>query len=95
VDLARGLETLLVAGVVAALAPAAGGPAARPAHPQVVILLAGGVVIGPEVLGWADRANIDLLAMSASGSCSCWPATSSTSTCSGSVPGGWPWSPGW
>jgi Kef-type K+ transport system membrane component KefB len=28
----------------------------------VVILLAGRVLIGPEVLDWADRANIDLLA---------------------------------
>jgi hypothetical protein len=28
----------------------------------VVVLLAGGVVVGPEVLGWAERAEIDLLA---------------------------------
>jgi Kef-type K+ transport system membrane component KefB len=33
-----------------------------PHIPQVVVLLAGGVLIGPEALGWADRAEIDLLA---------------------------------
>jgi Kef-type K+ transport system membrane component KefB len=33
-----------------------------PRIPQVVVLLAGGVLIGPEVLGWAERPQIDLLA---------------------------------
>jgi Kef-type K+ transport system membrane component KefB len=33
-----------------------------PRIPQVVVLLVGGVLIGPEVLGWADRPAIDLLA---------------------------------
>jgi Kef-type K+ transport system membrane component KefB len=33
-----------------------------PRIPQVVVLLAGGVLIGPQVLGWADRPAIDLLA---------------------------------
>ncbi|HEY7607286.1 MAG TPA: cation:proton antiporter, partial [Actinomycetes bacterium] len=61
-DLARGLDSLLFAAVVAALAPVVVGLLPGPRIPQVVVLLAGGVLIGPEVLGWADRAEIDLLA---------------------------------
>ena len=60
-DLARGLDTLLYAAVVAALAPVLVALLPGPRIPQVVVLLAGGVLIGPEVLGWADRAEIDLL----------------------------------
>jgi Kef-type K+ transport system membrane component KefB len=33
-----------------------------PRLPQVVVLLVGGVLIGPQALGWADRPEIDLLA---------------------------------
>src|SRR5918995_97049 len=61
-DLAHGLETLLVAAAVAALAPVLVALLPGPRIPQVVVLLAGGVLIGPQVLGWADRAAIDLLA---------------------------------
>jgi Kef-type K+ transport system membrane component KefB len=61
-DLARGLDTLLFAAIVAALAPVLVALLPGPRIPQVVVLLAGGVLIGPEVLGWADRAEIDLLA---------------------------------
>jgi Kef-type K+ transport system membrane component KefB len=61
-DLARGLDTLLVAAVVAALAPVVVALLPGPRIPQVVVLLAGGVVAGPEVLGWAERPEIDLLA---------------------------------
>ena len=61
-DLARGLETLLVAAFVAALAPLVVALLPGPRAPQVVVLLVGGVLIGPEVLGWADRPAIDLLA---------------------------------
>jgi Kef-type K+ transport system membrane component KefB len=46
---------------VAALAPVLVALLPGPRIPQVVVLLAGGVLIGPEVLGWADRAEIDLL----------------------------------
>jgi Kef-type K+ transport system membrane component KefB len=60
-DLARGLDTLLLAAVVAALAPVLVALLPGPRIPQVVVLLAGGVLIGPQVLGWADRAEIDLL----------------------------------
>jgi Kef-type K+ transport system membrane component KefB len=61
-DLARGLDTLLLTAVVAALAPVLVALLPGPRIPQVVVLLAGGVLIGPEALGWADRAEIDLLA---------------------------------
>ena len=61
-DLARGLDTLLVAAIVAALAPVLVALLPGPRIPQGVVLLAGGVLVGPEALGWADRAEIDLLA---------------------------------
>jgi Kef-type K+ transport system membrane component KefB len=61
-DLARGLETLLVVAAVAALAPVLVALLPGPRIPQVVVLLVGGVLIGPEVLGWAERPVIDLLA---------------------------------
>ena len=61
-DLARGLETLLVVAAVAALAPVLVALLPGPRIPQVVVLLAGGVLIGPQALGWADRPSIDLLA---------------------------------
>jgi Kef-type K+ transport system membrane component KefB len=60
-DLARGLDTLLLAAAVAALAPLVVALLPGPRIPQVVVLLAGGVLIGPEVLGWAERPEIDLL----------------------------------
>jgi Kef-type K+ transport system membrane component KefB len=61
-ELGRGLETLLLAATVAAIAPVLVAWLPGPRIPQVVVLLAGGVLIGPQVLGWADRAAIDLLA---------------------------------
>jgi Kef-type K+ transport system membrane component KefB len=61
-SLARGLDTLLLAAAVAALAPMLVALLPGPRIPQVVILLAGGVLIGPEVLAWAERPEIDLLA---------------------------------
>jgi Kef-type K+ transport system membrane component KefB len=61
-DLTRGLETLLVAATVAALAPVLVALLPGPRIPQIVVLLVGGVLVGPEVLGWAERPTIDLLA---------------------------------
>src|SRR4029453_19685017 len=46
-DLARGLDTLLLAAAVAALAPVIVALLPGPRIPQVVVLLAGGVLIGP------------------------------------------------
>ena len=63
VELARGLDTLLVAAVVAALAPVLVA-LLQPAYPQVVVLLAGGVLIGPECsAGPAGRRS------------TCWPTS--------------------
>jgi Kef-type K+ transport system membrane component KefB len=61
-DLAQELLTLLVAATVAALAPVIVALLPGPRIPQVVVLLVGGVLVGPEVLGWAERPAIDLLA---------------------------------
>jgi Kef-type K+ transport system membrane component KefB len=61
-ELATGLETLLIAAAVAAIAPMVVALLPGPRIPQVVVLLAGGVLIGPEVRGWADRPAIELLA---------------------------------
>ncbi|MFF5296635.1 cation:proton antiporter [Paractinoplanes globisporus] len=60
-DLSLGLSSLFVVAVVAALAPVAVGLFARLRVPQVVFLIVGGVVIGPDVLGLADPASIGLL----------------------------------
>jgi Kef-type K+ transport system membrane component KefB len=61
-DLATGLVTLLVVTTVAAVAPLIVALLPGPRIPQVVVFLIGGVLVGPEVLGWADPAAIDLLA---------------------------------
>ena len=61
-DLVTGLDTLLYAAIVAAIAPLLVALLPGPRIPQVVVLMAGGVLLGPEVLGWAHRAEIDLLA---------------------------------
>ena len=61
-DLSQALSSLFVVAMVAALAPLIVGLLARLRVPQVVILISGGVVIGPQVLGWAEPASIELLA---------------------------------
>ena len=61
-DLSQALSSLFVVAMVAALAPLVVGLLARLRVPQVVILISGGVVIGPQVLGWAEPASIGLLA---------------------------------
>ena len=57
-----GLVTLLVAAGVSALAPFVAGLLERIRLPQVVVLIVGGVLVGPEVAGWADPVSIELLA---------------------------------
>ncbi len=54
------LESLFVVMIVAALVPVV-IRLLPVAVPQVVLLLAGGILIGPEVLGWADRSELTLL----------------------------------
>jgi Kef-type K+ transport system membrane component KefB len=61
-DLARGLETLLVVAAIAALTPLVVALLPGPRVPQVVILIAGGVLVGPQGLGLAETPSIQLLA---------------------------------
>jgi Kef-type K+ transport system membrane component KefB len=61
-DLDQALKSLFVVALVAALAPLVVGLLARLRVPQVVVLIIGGVVIGPQVLRWAEPASIELLA---------------------------------
>ena len=55
------LSSLFIVVLVAALAPIAVGLLARFRVPQVVVLIVGGIVIGPEMLQLADPAGIELL----------------------------------
>ncbi len=57
-----GLVTLLVAASVSALAPFIAGLLERIRLPQVVVLIVGGIIVGPQVAGWADPVSIELLA---------------------------------
>lgn len=59
-DLERGLLDLVVVSAVAALAPLIAGLLARVRVPQVVILIIGGILVGPQGLGWAEPDTIDL-----------------------------------
>ena len=61
-DLNQGLVDLVAVALVAALAPLIVAVLPGPRVPQVVILLIGGVLIGPHVLGVAETSNIQLLA---------------------------------
>jgi Kef-type K+ transport system membrane component KefB len=55
------LTSLFVVMLVAAAAPIV-TRLLPDAVPQVLVLLIGGVLIGPEVLGWAERPDIELIA---------------------------------
>jgi Kef-type K+ transport system membrane component KefB len=61
VSLQQGLIDLFIVSVVAALTPILAGLLSRLRVPQVVIFIVGGILIGPEVLGWADPDSIDLI----------------------------------
>ena len=52
-DVQQGLIDLAIVSLLAALTPIVAGLLSRRV-PQVVILIVGGILIGPEVLGWAD-----------------------------------------
>ncbi|WP_329475887.1 cation:proton antiporter [Kribbella sp. NBC_01484] len=60
-DLDRGLTSLFVVALVAALTPVLVGLLSRLRIPQVVVLIVGGVVVGPQVLNLADPGSIVLL----------------------------------
>ena len=60
-DLTTSLDQLLVVAVVAAVAPLIAGLIPGRRLPQVVILLVGGILVGPEVWDLADPSNLVLL----------------------------------
>ncbi|MBV9852965.1 MAG: cation:proton antiporter [Streptosporangiaceae bacterium] len=60
-NLTLALEDLVAVALVAALTPLVVAVLPGPRIPQVVILLAGGVLIGPHVLGLADTSSLQLL----------------------------------
>jgi Kef-type K+ transport system membrane component KefB len=62
VDLDTGLRALLVVSIVSAAAPFVCALLSRFRVPQVVVLIVGGVLIGPEVAGLAQRDSIELVA---------------------------------
>jgi len=62
VDLESGLQALLVVSIVSAAAPFVCALLARFRLPQVVVLIVGGVLVGPEVAGLAKPADIELVA---------------------------------
>ena len=61
-DVESGLDTLLVVAIVSALAPFVASVFDRIMLPQVVVLIVGGVLVGPAVLGWAEPDSVELLA---------------------------------
>jgi Kef-type K+ transport system membrane component KefB len=61
-DLTRGIDSLLAVATVAALAPFVSALLPGNRVPQVVVLIVGGVLIGPHGLGLAETATIDLFA---------------------------------
>lgn len=60
-NLQQGLVDLVIVSLIAALTPLAAALLARLRVPQVVILILGGVVVGPQVLGWAEPEAIELI----------------------------------
>lgn len=60
-SLQEGLDTLLVVAVVATLAPLVSGLTPWVRLPQVVVLIVGGVLVGPQLLGWAEPTSVELL----------------------------------
>jgi Kef-type K+ transport system membrane component KefB len=62
VNLETGLRSLLIVSIVSAAAPFVSALLARFRIPQVVVLIVGGVLIGPEVAGLAEPEEIELFA---------------------------------
>jgi Kef-type K+ transport system membrane component KefB len=61
-DVEAGLVSLLVVSIVSAAAPFISAALERFRLPQVVVLIVGGIIVGPEVLGWAEPVSLTLLA---------------------------------
>ena len=60
-SLQQGLIDLVIVSLIAALTPLAAALLSRLRVPQVVILIVGGIVVGPQVLGWAEPDTIELI----------------------------------
>ena len=60
-DLQESLTDLLIVSLIAALTPILAGLLSRLRVPQVVVLILGGILVGPQVLGWADPEGIELI----------------------------------
>ena len=60
-NLQQGLIDLVIVSLIAALTPLAAALLSRLRVPQVVILIVGGIVVGPQVLGWAEPDTIELI----------------------------------
>jgi Kef-type K+ transport system membrane component KefB len=60
-ELTQALQSLFVVALVAALAPLIVGLVPRLRVPQVVVLIIGGVLVGPQVLDLAEPESIELL----------------------------------
>ena len=60
-SLQQGLVDLAIVSLIAALTPILAGFLSRLRVPQVVILIVGGILVGPQVLGWADPDSIELI----------------------------------
>ncbi|MFG1623225.1 cation:proton antiporter [Kribbella sp. NPDC049227] len=61
-DLGQGLTSLFVVVLVAAVTPVIVGLWSKARIPQVVVLILGGIVVGPQVLDLAEPDSIELLA---------------------------------
>jgi Kef-type K+ transport system membrane component KefB len=61
VSLRLGLIDLAIVSLIAALTPIVVRLLSRLRVPQVVILIAGGILVGPQVLGLADPAGLELV----------------------------------
>jgi Kef-type K+ transport system membrane component KefB len=86
VSLQQGLIDLLIVSLIAALTPIVAGLLSRLRVPQVVIFIVGGILVGPQVFGWADPASIELVSNVGLGFSSCLQATNSSLGCSASGP---------
>src|SRR3954447_19082481 len=60
-SLQRGLFDLALVSLLAAVTPFVTALLSRFRVPQVVILIVGGIVVGPQVLGWADPVGLELV----------------------------------
>ena len=57
----QGLIDLAIVSLIAALSPILAGLLSRFRIPQVVILIIGGMLVGPQLLGWAEPAALELV----------------------------------